>query len=251
MRYTSPPGDSELEQKEYDPVVSILITGMGLSYTTTQTSLAVLPPNISVGFSPYGSSSKYWGDIAMQKGHDVLLHIPMEELDESVAGDAQGPLSLTNKQTIRENDDKLKMMLGAMNKVDGVYILGNSKYQLSKDHVQSSAVVLRKKNLLIACEHEPFVALTNLSDTIGIPLVTSQLWLDDHFTESAILEKLNSIEHIARKKGPTLVMSRPYPMTIRLINEWMKREDNIVEIVPLTDLAQRIKILDDQEDNER
>ena len=247
VRYTSPPADNQNAHREYEPVVSILFTGMGLSYTTTQASLATLPKIVALGFSPYGSSSNYWGEIAEQKGHDVLLHIPMEEIDESIEGDAQGPLSLTTKQTVRENEEKFKSLLGSMDKLHGVYFLGDSKYQLSKDHVQSSAIMIRKKNLMIACEHEPFAALSNFADATGIPVVVSQFWLDNTLTESAIRYQLNSIEQAAKKKGPIMVLAHPYPLTIKLVNEWINKEGNNVEIIPLTSLIQRIKILEDAE----
>jgi hypothetical protein len=60
------------------PRVVLVVNGMGLSQTGTQSAIEALPEDVTLAFAPYGSSLQRWIDKARAQGHEVLLQIPLE-----------------------------------------------------------------------------------------------------------------------------------------------------------------------------
>ncbi len=61
--------------------IAIVVSGLGLSASATQSALAGLPGAVTLGFAPYAGDVADWVAKARAKGHEVLLEIPMEPFD--------------------------------------------------------------------------------------------------------------------------------------------------------------------------
>ena len=61
--------------------IVIVVGGLGLSQTGTQSAIDALPQDVTLAFAPYGSSLQRWVGKAREAGHEVLLQIPMEPVD--------------------------------------------------------------------------------------------------------------------------------------------------------------------------
>lgn len=61
--------------------VAIVIGGLGLSQTGTQSAIERLPEEVTLAFAPHGNSISRWMTTARRSGHEILLQIPMEPFD--------------------------------------------------------------------------------------------------------------------------------------------------------------------------
>ncbi|HEY0283184.1 MAG TPA: divergent polysaccharide deacetylase family protein, partial [Rhizomicrobium sp.] len=63
------------------PRIAIVINGLGISAKATTAALAGLPAGVTLAFAPYANDVQRWVTEARQKGHEVLLEVPMEPYD--------------------------------------------------------------------------------------------------------------------------------------------------------------------------
>jgi len=89
--------------------IAILVNGLGQSATATKTALDALPANVTLGFVPYASDAAEWVSKARERGHEVLLQIPMEPLD--FPDSDIGPNTLRSGQEEEANIQRLSWAL--------------------------------------------------------------------------------------------------------------------------------------------
>jgi len=63
------------------PRVAIIVSGLGVSANVTQLAMSKLPTSVTLGFGPYGSGIDRTVMRARDRGHEVLLQVPMESFD--------------------------------------------------------------------------------------------------------------------------------------------------------------------------
>ena len=61
--------------------IAIVVSGLGLSAKATTAALDSLPAGVTLGFAPYAGDVQHWVAQARQRGHEVLLEVPMEPFD--------------------------------------------------------------------------------------------------------------------------------------------------------------------------
>ena len=99
------------------PRVVIVVGGLGLSQTGTQNAIEALPEDVTLAFAPYGSSLERWVGKAREKGHEVLLQIPLEPLDYPSVNPGEHTLLVSGGAANRED---LHWALGRMTAYAGV-----------------------------------------------------------------------------------------------------------------------------------
>ena len=63
------------------PRIAIVIGGLGAGAISTADALSRLPPNVTLAFTPYGGDLDNLVARAREKGHEILLQVPMEPND--------------------------------------------------------------------------------------------------------------------------------------------------------------------------
>ena len=92
------------------PRVAVVVTGLGLSKDATAAAIAKLPADVSLSFSPYGSGLDGWIRRARERGHEVLLDLPLEP--PNYPQHDAGPMAVLADQPPAEAVDHLEATLG-------------------------------------------------------------------------------------------------------------------------------------------
>jgi uncharacterized protein len=100
------------------PRVVIILGGMGLSQTTTNRAIEALPSDVTLAFAPYGSSLQRWAARAREKGHEILMQLPLEPFGYPEAD--PGPRTLIATAALEENEDHLHWLLSRITSYAGV-----------------------------------------------------------------------------------------------------------------------------------
>ena len=100
------------------PRVAILIRGLGLSQSATQTAIDTLPPEITLSFVPYPKDLQSWVNKARAAGHEVMLELPMEPYD--YPDNDPGPSTLLTGLEPDENTKRLEWLLSRFTGYVGV-----------------------------------------------------------------------------------------------------------------------------------
>ncbi len=91
------------------PRIALMVTGLGLSPTTTAEAIDVLPPEVTLAFSPYAADLQSWIDAARAAGHETVLALPMEPFD--YPEDDPGPHVLLADSSAAELNRRLDWLM--------------------------------------------------------------------------------------------------------------------------------------------
>lgn len=221
------------------PRISIIIVGMGLSESTTQNSINMLPPDISLAFSPYGQDIPRWTEEARQNGHETLLMIPMEPLDFPV--NDPGPHTLMNDLPASDNLDRLHYVLSRMQGYVGVVNDMGSKFTADPDAIAPIMQDLQRRGLLFvdARTSRLTVAATSARE-FGVPRAQNDRYIDNDVSAAQIDRYLRELENIALRSGNAVGIARPYPITIERLVLWAADlRGRGIELAPITALGNR------------
>ena len=212
---------------ENKPMVSLIIGGLGTSYSQTISAIDGLPPEITLSFVPDAQSRllRY----AREKGHEVLIEVPMEA---SIQGRAR-----PHRDMLMANLDgdqnvlRLKSILRGKTEIFGVITDKGDKFASNLEAGGPVLEHLKERNLAFY-QHS---ALQNANfeeaaDAKGAAFAKAELNIDTEQRVSAINEQLFMLETAAREKGAALGTGFSFPVTVDTIARWSYelREKGIV-----------------------
>lgn len=215
------------------PVVVVIVKGLGLSASTTETALE-LPPEITLGFSPYSPFIQNWAQRALADGHEIILNIPMETRDYKV--DDPGPYALLTSSSKDDNITRLKMLLSLVDGYRAIYSEKGEMFTQSIGSVKPILSTLKEQNtyFIYGGGYADF-SLIQVADGLNYPLLVSDVIIDEEITSEGINEKLATVEKIAKEKGYAVAMAHPYPISVRMLERWLPRaEKNGIKVVPVS-----------------
>ncbi len=109
------------------PRIALIVRGLGIGETQTDSALAQLLPDITLGFSPFAPELQKTIDKARGAGHEVLVEVPMEPFD--FPDSDPGPHALLVAASAEENGKRLDWSLsratgyvGVMNLLGGRFM---------------------------------------------------------------------------------------------------------------------------------
>jgi polysaccharide deacetylase 2 family uncharacterized protein YibQ len=198
--------------------ISIVITGLGLKRAVTELALR-MPPEVVLGFSPYGHFTHEFARQARALKHLALVQLPLDT--EESAGEDLGPYALQPSLSALEMQQRLDWTSGTAEKYDGAYILGRSQFQ---SHIEALAPVtewLKSKHWQVVTDQpvENEVMLQLVKNNIHVS--GALLWIDHELSEIGITQQLGQAMELARRMQSVVVLARPYPLTLRMLQAWI------------------------------
>lgn len=215
------------------PIIVIILKGLGLSASTTEHALE-LSENVTLGFSPYAPALEDWALKAKEKGHEIILNIPMETKDYNI--NDPGPYALLTSASKDDNNTRLKQILSLMKGYEAVYSEKEEKFTKSVKSVKEflSSLKGQGKYFVYGGGYAEF-SLIQVADSLQYPILVNDILLDDVISEKGINKKLREIESRARERGYVVVMANPYPITIRMLERWLPQvEARGLQIAPIS-----------------
>ena len=201
------------------PRIAILVTHLGLAAARTEEAIGMLPPEVSLAFSPYGRNLEDWGRRARQAGHEVLLMLPMEPL--GYPDDDPGPLGLMTTLTPAENVDRLHRVLAKMTGYVGIVSEMGSRFTATPSALAPVISDLAGRGLMVVDARS--TARSLLGDEAlkaGLPVAVNDRTIDNIADPREIDRYLRELETLALRRGYALGLARPYPISIARIRAW-------------------------------
>ncbi|MDQ6432495.1 divergent polysaccharide deacetylase family protein [Mesorhizobium sp. LHD-90] len=217
--------------------VAIVIGGFGISQTGTQNAIQRLPAEVTIAFSPQGNSIGRWMQAARQKGHEIVMQVPLEPFDYPNVD--PGRNTLTVEATAEENLKNLRWALSRTTNYTGVMNFMGARFSADGAAMQPFLAELGKRGLLYlddgssARSAAPELALKN-----SVPFAAGDAVIDADRDRGAILKKLDEIERTARAKGFAIATGFAFETTIEAVTGWAaEAKKRGIEIVPISALA--------------
>tara|TARA_B100000780_G_scaffold275593_1_gene242500 strand:+ start:1069 stop:2349 length:1281 start_codon:yes stop_codon:yes gene_type:complete len=225
-------GDYSLKNGE-PPKLVVIIDDMGVARKQTQ-EIIDLPAPLTLAFLPYAERLDDFTMPARDKGHELIIHVPMEPMNPDLD---LGPHGL---RTSLERDELLSVMNEHIfNAFDGFVGINNHMgSKLTQDHDAMSWVMqeLQARDLF-------FVDSKTIATSIGaktaheynVPYAERDVFLDHVATLEAVQEALHKLEEVAIRKGVGIAIGHPKDHTIKALQNWMPQaKKRGFEFVPVS-----------------
>jgi polysaccharide deacetylase 2 family uncharacterized protein YibQ len=197
------------------PVISLVLTDMGLSQAAAKAALAIMPPDISFAMSPYASDIDKLVAASREKGHEAWIILPMQTPDYPRID--PGPKTLLKGVQQKDNLEKLNWLMTRGTGYAGfIGSQGNDFMASEKDSKPVMSEIYSRGLAYVSPEalHESATVVT------GQPSGNADLWLGDTVDKAEIEAELKKLEDLARTNGHAVGIIRPLPLTYHVIGDW-------------------------------
>jgi polysaccharide deacetylase 2 family uncharacterized protein YibQ len=201
--------------------IAIVINGLGQSATATKTALDSLPAEVTLGFVPYAPDAQDWVAKARERGHEILLQIPMESLD--FPDSDLGPQTLRSGQEEENNIQRLSWAMSRFTGYAGVENLSGQRFLTDSEALSPVLSYFNRRGLYFFDNGAASQSVAPMvASQVGIPAAQSGAALDSVQNPSEIDRRLSELETQARANGTAVGSAFLYPVTVARIAAWAR-----------------------------
>lgn len=200
------------------PIIALIIDDVGLSRDRVQ-DLVDLPELLTLAFLPYAPSIQSKVEMARLRGHEVMLHLPMQPSDNHTDPGPDALLVGLSDEEIRRRTHK------NLDSFDGYVGVNNHMGSRFTADARLMAIVMdimaQRGLLFLDSKTTPRSTGYKLAVQRGMPSAKRDIFIDNVIEETAILKQLAKVEKIANNKGIAIAIGHPHKQTISVLKKWL------------------------------
>jgi polysaccharide deacetylase 2 family uncharacterized protein YibQ len=223
------------------PMVAIIIDDVGVDYANSPGAIA-LPAPVTLSFMSYADGLDGMTQDARARGHELMLHLPMEPVDPTID---PGPHGLRLSQTPAEIEANVQWALARFDGYIGVNNHMGSLFTRSREGMGLVLAELRRRGLMFLDSRTVADSVgARVASELGVPNLVRDVFLDNDPAPAAIEAQLMELERIARERGYAIAIGHPYPSTLAALNAWLPtlKARGIVAVPVSTILRQKLGV---------
>lgn len=215
-------------------IIALIIDDMGLA-AASSTRATRLPAVVTLSYMPYASNLEEQVGQAKAKGHEIMLHLPMEPM----GSEKPGPGALMASM---EPDEVRAATIKALDSFQGYVGVNNhmgSKFTLLRKGMEPVIEVMRERGLYFVDSRTGAKSIAeDVAREAGLRVAGRDVFLDDKRTPDAVRAELERVEAIASRKGWAIAIGHPHAVTLDALEEWIpKAEAKGYRFVPVSELV--------------
>ncbi|MBI5789591.1 MAG: divergent polysaccharide deacetylase family protein [Candidatus Schekmanbacteria bacterium] len=232
----SPPVLPEEYKRERKPVIAVVIDDLGYDEAIAD-KLAQINLGITISILPYLPNSQTTAQNAHKRGQEILLHIPMEPLDEEKLYPLQ-PGMLLLEMSASQIRREIGRQLSAVPHIVGANNHMGSLFTGSRQAVLPVLEQIQNQGLFFMDSVTgPHSVAYDTAVELGIPALQRDIFLDDLPDKDYTLHQLALTVKLAREKGSAIAIGHPHLSTIEALEEFIPQlEGQGVELVKVSQL---------------
>ncbi len=199
------------------PTLAIMLDDMGVNRAQSARA-ALLPGPLTLAWMSYARDVTAEAAAAAARGHETMLHMPMEPLGRT----DPGPDALRTWQTPEDNLARLRAALDRLPLAIGMNQHEGSVASLSVPLMDLVMGELKARGLIFvdSLTIQNSVALAR-ANAMGVPAIARDVFLDNEPSRAAIRAQLAAAEAIARRTGHALAIGHPRPATVDVLEKYL------------------------------
>lgn len=198
--------------------IALILRSVGLNAKATEVAIDMLPPEVTLAFSPYAENLDEQVAAARDAGHEVLIELPMESTD--FPHKDPGPLGLLSFLDAKENIKRLRRSMTQSSGYVGFLGVMGDRFANTRKAMRPILRELKKRGLLFINATTGTVPAK--SRDIRLPQATADVTLDARPFKEAVNARLTYLEDIAFYKDYAVGTFTPSPLMYHQINTWVK-----------------------------
>lgn len=197
--------------------IVIIIDDMGNNPAMSR-RLGDLPGPLNFAFLPYAPGLAAQTASMRAKGHELLVHLPMEpEGDER-----PGPHALLTEESNQTIASEIEWNLSQFDGFVGVNNHMGSRFTEDPEKMRLVMLALKEKGLLFLDSlTSPRSKGRQLARAYGLPWASRDVFLDNIAEDDAILAQLEKVERLANENGVAIAIGHPNVATYRVLKDWI------------------------------
>lgn len=199
------------------PLVAIVIDDVGIDRPRSKRAWE-LPGPLTLSFLPYAKDLRDQARAARARGHEVMLHLPMEP-----AGRADpGP----NALLVSLSDAELRQRtIAALDSFDGYVGVNNhmgSRFTTFRPGMETVLRQFKGRGLMFLDSRTTAQSVGDqVAQEMGLPSIVRHVFLDDDESLESVRRKLAETEAVARRQGFVVAIGHPHEATLQALAEWL------------------------------
>lgn len=220
-----------------DVRVSIIIDDLGNRAVLDRRAVA-LPGPVAMSVLPHTPHARRIAESAHAAGKEVLVHLPMQRLEEARPGPGVLHLDITRGELERTLHDALD----AVPYASGVNNHMGSLLTRHPGHMAWLMSALRQRGALFFVDSRTtrHTVAERLAREHGVPALSRDIFLDDDPGPEAVNAAFDRLLDVARRRGAAVAIGHPRRATLEVLEARLPRlADDGVALVTLSELLQR------------
>lgn len=214
------------------PRVVIIIDDMGMDRVQTRAAMD-LPAPITFAFLPYAGDLAVQTAMARERGHELIVHVPMEPMNATLNA---GPQVLRPSM---EAEEFMRVLEGGLSAFDGYVGINNhmgSRMTQDREGMRRVMEVLREKGLLYVDSKTISTSVAeDEAQKAGIPHAGRDVFLDHDESYEAVSAALAQAERKALQDGLAIAIGHPKKETLRALREWLPGlQEKGIHLIPVS-----------------
>src|SRR5262249_48047590 len=199
------------------PLVAVVIDDVGLDRPRSKRAWE-LPGPLTMSFLPYAKDLREQAKAARARGHELMLHLPMEPNGRNDPGPNALLVSLS-ENAIRQRTN------AALDSFDGFAGVNNhmgSRFTAFKPGMETVLRQFKNRGLMFLDSRTTAQSVGDqLAQEMGVPSIVRHVFLDDDESLDAVGRKLAETEAVARRQGFVVAIGHPHEATLQALAEWL------------------------------
>jgi len=210
----------DFDNPEGKPIVALIVGGLGTSARQTYAAIDDLPPEVTLSF--IADASPRMIRRAREKGHEVLLEIPMEAYERGRT--LPHSQTLLANGSVEDNQARLDNLLARGNELYGVINHHGEKFADADGALRPVLERLNARGLaFFRHASTPSRSFDAAAENQDITYAAASENIDTQVSAEAIERRLQQLESTALTDGAALGTGFAYPLTMDIIVSWTRR----------------------------
>lgn len=199
------------------PLIAIVIDDVGLDRARSKRAWE-LPGPMTMSFLPYAKDLPEQSRAARARGHELMLHMPMEPNGRN----DPGPGALMVSMPDAELRQKLLIALESFGGYVGINNHMGSRFTANRPDMELVMKQLKPRGLMfLDSRTTPQSVGDQTAQEFGVPSIVRHVFLDDEETLDSVRRKLAEAEAVARRQGFVVAIGHPHDATLQALAEWL------------------------------
>lgn len=208
----------ELNRVQPKHKVALIVDDMGYSLKTLR-KLEALGLSLTIAILPYSPWAKETAQMAQQNNMEVILHLPLESLNNFDANAATEGL-IHSGMSEKDVLEILEANLTQIPFIQGVNNHMGSKITAERETMSFILARLKKDNLYFIDSVTSGNSIAfKLAREMSIPSAYRHVFLDSELEEGYIREQLIQLLRQAQKRGMAVGICHPYSSTLKVLTD--------------------------------
>jgi polysaccharide deacetylase 2 family uncharacterized protein YibQ len=199
------------------PMIAVVIDDMGMDRRRSARALE-LPGPLTMAFLPYAQDLGAQTNEARRRGHELMVHVPMEPTDKSVN---PGPHALLTSMPRDEIIRRLQSDLAAFDGYVGVNNHMGSRFTADPAAMTPVLQELRSRGLLFLDSRTGPSVGAEIAKSLDLPHAARDVFIDHDVSAQAVADALRKLEAVARRSGYAIGIGHPKDETLGQLQRWL------------------------------